>query len=495
MRRLRSRWDSQHGVAMVTVLLIGSALTVVTTAAAFVTIGEFRSGSDDRKALAALSYAEAGIDRMVNHLRTGLVTFNDMNSAGCSDPPLSLPDGNVGVGSYSVSLTVYDPVPSDQTQRFPIPPTGGACANRPESPHPGQDNDDRTFFVITSEGRHPAATRTIRQVIAMEPINLPVGIYANSIDISSAIHEFQTVSMVSETIITNRGTLGFVDNDPYYLISDFFPGVTGRALTDPVPAAAHAAGTIYLKQSRDAEFEDDTKNCAANNEHPGIPDAVASQSLWDSDSSGGSITDGCAGQVGWPSSSFFDQAQLADFATPNLSAQDHQVLKDAAKRYGVYCSFPGFGGTGTTGCVQQGIVKAAAYPAYIEDVAAGTPSFVVYLEFLAGSPDKTENDVREIFEVWGCNDDPDLNRSVVVIIRNGGINWTGAGGQKINGALIMDGNFRATGGFEFNGSLIVKGSLSINSSSQHFSVDDCWVKNFPGPFMRALPTQWSEIDR
>ena len=56
---------------MVTVILIGAALTSVTTIAAYSTIKDFQSGTDDRKAAEALSYAEAGVDRFVQYLRDG----------------------------------------------------------------------------------------------------------------------------------------------------------------------------------------------------------------------------------------------------------------------------------------------------------------------------------------------------------------------------------------------------------------------------------------
>lgn len=491
VRVLRDR----AGVAMITVLLIGAGLTVVTSTAAFVTIEEFRAGNDDRRALAALAYAEAGIDRMLSHIKSGLVTYDDLNSAGCSEAALELPIGNVGVGTYRVSLTVWDPGATDPANRFPIPPSSGACANRPTSPHPGQGGD-QTFFAITSVGRHPQATRNIRQIIALEPVGLPIGIYASAVDINSAKHEFQTVSMVSETTITNRKSISFIGDDPYYFIGDFFPGATGRDITEHVPAAAHAAGAgLFLKQGRDAEFETATKNCSANGTDGG---AVAHQSLWDSDGSTGSgpITSGCTGQVGYPSTSKFTTEQLASFATPELSEQDHQTLKEAAQRFGVYCTFQGASGTGGTSCIQQGTDKGTAgtYDTYIADtLASGTNNFVAYFEFRSGGA--TQNAIDKIFSVWACNPDPDLSKSIVVIVRNGGVNWTGGGGNQINGAVIVDGDFSATGGFTFNGTLIVGGVLRITSSSQHFGLDDCWVSNMPGPFFRAVPTAWSEIDR
>lgn len=498
MRRFFARFQDQTGVAMVTVLLIGAGLTVLTSTAAFVTIGEFKAGQNDRKAVAALAYAEAGIDRMVAYLKTGLVTYKDLNVAGCSEPALTLPTGEVQAGEYNVSLTVYDPNPTsgDPADRFPAPPSGGACATRPSSPHPGQ-GADQTFFVITSVGQHPAATRTVQQVIAMELIKLPVGIYAHGVNVQSARHPFFTVSLVSETEITHRRSISFIGDDPYYKVSDFFADATGRALDSPVPAAAHGASQNYLFQSRQREFESAPKNCAGNGNEGG---ANPAQSLWDSDGSAGSgeITSGCPGWASgaeWPHSSRFTPAQLEELAQPVLSEEDHRTLRDSARRHGVYCSFPGSGGTGATTCFRQDQLQGGAdFPTYINDVvASGTNNFIVYFDFRAGAP--TQNNINDRFSVWGCNDDPDLSRSVFVVVRNGGIDWRGSGGAQINGALITDGDFTAVGGFEINGSVIVGGRLNINSSSQKFSLSECWVESMPSAFFRTVPVRWAEIDR
>lgn len=494
---LMSRRQDQTGVALVTVLFVAAALTVISSTAAFVTISELRAGNNDRRALAALSYAEAGIDRFVSFIKSGQVTYKDLNVAGCSKPPLALPTGQVQVGTYSASLTVYDPNPpsGNPADRFPIAPNGGACATRPTNPNlPGQA--DQSFFVITSVGKHPAATRTVRQVIALELIDLPVGVYARSVNMQSSKHPFYTVSMMSETEITHRRSISFVGNDPFYRVEDFFTGATGRAMTAAVPAAAHAAVQNYLFQSRDPEFEFVTKQCAGNGNDSG---AIPSQSLWDSDGSAGSgpISSGCPGWAAgaeWPAESKFTAAQLQDLAPAKLSEQDHQTLRDAAQRYGVYCSLPGVGGTGLSTCYKQGVVQSGTdIVAYVETTSLSTNNFITYIDFRSGTA--LENNMTARFTVWGCNDNPDLSKSVVTVVRNGGVDWGGAGGNKVNGALIIDGDFAATGSFEFNGSIVAGGTLNIRSSSQKFGINECWVQNMPAAFFRSTPVQWAEVDR
>ena len=495
---------------MVTVLFVGAAMTVLASAAAFTTVREFRASTDDRKAAEAISIAEAGIDRMLVHLKSGLVTFKTLNMAGCGTvPALTLPTGTVGNGFYTVSLTVFaDPIkPPVETGADRFPPA--ACSSRPPNPNQGGTavGDDDTYYVITSTGRHPDAIRTLQQVVAMRPVRLPVGIYARDISVQSQNHPFPNISMVSETTILNRGNLSFRGDDSYYRVEDFFSGVNGLTATSPVPAAAHAAGYI---QTRNAvyEFASATKNCAANGTADG---AVAEQSLWDSDGSAGSgtIMSGCSVPGTYPHSSKFTSDQLSRFARPELSAEDHQVLKEAAKVYGVYCSFPGVppavGDIEGSYCIQENAHQGTQttpeltnYPTLIQDVSSRRNSFVTYVEYRGGNV--ANNNIGSPFTVWGCDDTtpntpPDTNQSVVAIVRNGGVNFTGAAGHMVNGAFIIDGDWRVIGGFRFNGTIISGGNVHFHSGSQNFTMDSCWVENMPGPFLQPVPSQWSEIDR
>lgn len=477
---------------MVTVLFIGAALTVVTSAAAFTTIQEFRAGSDDRKAAEALSYAEAGIDRFLTYLKSGLITYNQLNRAGCQDVPLALPAGTVGNGTFTADIRVYDPNASG-ANRFPIPPSSGACASRPTSPHPGQ-GDDRTWFIITSTGRHPDATRVVRQIVALEPIGLPIGIYGHAFA-PSAQPGYNTVSIVSETTYTDRLKTEMRGTDPYYKIGDFFSGVTGASLTDGVPAAIHAVGGILLQKSKDPEFGGaiGTKNCSANS------GPTPSQSLWDSDGSTGSgiITSGCSGAPGlYPNSSKFTQEQLENFAKPRLTAEDHQVLKEAAQSYGVYCTLKGTGGTGTDSCITAGTPGSSDYRTHVSTVLAVRRTFVVYIEFRSGAPTaRPGNEILNLPNIGPCSTDPAVHQSVVVIVKNGGVNWGGGAGGFFNGALITDGNYEGQGNFEFTGTLIIHGTVSAGSASATYQMTPCWVQNMPGPFFRTVPGHWSEVDR
>lgn len=493
--RGRSVGASERGVAMVTVLFIGAVMTAVTSVAAFSTIQEFRQGRDDRKASEALAYAEAGVDRFIKFIKTsGSINYNDLNSAGCGvNPPLSIPSGKIGNGLFTASLTVYNPFASNPVDRFPP----AACNNRPVTPHPGQGGD-LTYFVITSRGTHPDAARVIRQIISVEPIGLPVGLYARNF-ILKAHPAYNNVSMIAAGIITDRINDSFKGNDSYNLVSDLYPeGVVGRNLSDPAPAAAHAGEQILLKLSSTPEFTGSTlnpggyKNCLA--------DRTPGRSIWDTQgfccpNGAGPITSGCPSSSTDPTAPGYPKSSVFNYVQP--PPPPHEDYLEGARSSGIFCSFPGVGGSGATTCTSRGVPFTYSENSFVTAMTqlqlAGVRNFIVYVEYRSGTA--TQNNFSWDGSVWGCNPDRLLNRSVVVDIRNGGFSDIGAGGDKINGAIFAEGDFNTTGRMTFNGSIHIGGTASFGGSSELVTLDPCWVKNFPTTFLKVLPGHWSEVDR
>ena len=115
---------------------------------------------------------------------------------------------------------------------------------------------------------------------------------------------------------------------------------------------------------------------------------------------------------------------------------------------------------------------------------------MVYFDFLSG--DALSNSVKWQADVWGCNStNADLNRSAVIVSRRGGLEFQSA---KVNGAFIMDGELKYSGIPTLNGAIISQAGFRINGTA-NFTIDECWVKNMPGPFLTAAPTTWAEVDR
>jgi hypothetical protein len=483
---------SQRGVAMVTVIFVGAALLVVSSTAAFIAVREFRAGSDDRKATGSLAYAEAGVDRMIHYIRnSGAVTFGALRQSGCSNPPISIPATNIANGTFSVTAWVYEPDGATPVDKLATqhPRNNGtstfACSNVPATPRATM------HLALESTGESPTAKRVVQQVVEIEALGLPVGVSADSIE-ASGTPQTIGISMISDQKIIGREKIRFTGTDPYYTLGDFWPDgpfPTGIAPSTPIPSAAHAVQGIYEKSNgTDWEFRNGTTNCDAN--------GTGGQSLWDSDGVGnvtpqhGPITIGCSGQAGYPPHSYFSAADRARIAPDSLDEADHRALKQAAQAYGIYCRIPT---SGTATCSKQGV----SYPSRsvwqdgdVESLfAAGTLNFVAYFEFIGGSP--LSNRVKWKADVWGCSDNPAVNRSAVIVVRNGGMDLEN--GADVNGALLLDGEFKYAGSVFFNGTIVAE-KFDISGGST-FSLDPCWVRNMPGPFLSVTPTHWSELDR
>lgn len=460
---------------MITVLFVAAALTVVSSTAAFVTIQEFRAGSDDRKAAEALSYAEAGIDRMLLEMRRARWTWGHIRLAGCdATHPALVHSGTVGSkGKYVATLTTYDSAPGlASSQR--VPPSAGACTGRSSNPRVPQ------LFAVTSVGTHPAAKRVVRQVIRIQGSTLPIGVYANSVD-ATGNGGMLRISLVTKGDLTGREKIGFSGMDPYYVLNDFYPG-KGSA---PMPAAAHALGTISCiancSTGPNKKIEHPpSPNCNAN------PDGDTGQSLWDGDKNGTTVSSGCAGQSGFPPTAFFGAADLQRTTPqPNLTEQDYMNLRESAKTSGIYCYVDSctFGGVGRT---KPSVIQPG-------DVAGLPNTYVAYFDFPAGgSVTSAARTIKWKAEVAPCNDDPNLNKSLVLIVRNGSLSMQN--GAFINGAvLVPEGTLDSEGGYDIHGTIIA--DKFIVRGNAEFSLSECWINNMPAPLLDITPTRWSEIDR
>lgn len=483
---------------MVTVLFVGAGLTAVASAATFVTIQEFRAGSDDRRAAEALSMAESGIDRFLIELRTNKWTWGQIRQAGCvttenpTGAPLTL-NGDMGSGrTFSVKFTVFNPSAANPADRFPP----SACNTSPPRP-----TNPRTpsFFVVEATGVHPAATRIVRQTIEIGTLNLPIGIYADSV-VGGGSPGFNGISMISAGDVTDREKFGFTGTDPYYTLKDFWPGLSDQTRA---PAALHATGHVYVKnqvnENQQEHYPTKPLNCNVNRtvgNDPGAP----GQSQWDQSADGNTIPGAapepqtCVTWIGTPTgppptSLFTDTDRARVTPKPSLSDQDYITLRDAAKRTGLYCRFDSNGLP--AGCLRNGLPWTGflGLVNQVDITAVTEPNFIAYFEF-----DRVQtvaaNDIKWQASVEGCNPTP--GRSVVVIVRQGNLEI--GGNQFINGAIIVpEGDVRVVGNSTINGTIIAK--RFDNRGGAKYQLNDCWVNNMPGPFLSVVPQRWSEIDR
>ncbi len=482
-----NRVMNERGVAMVTVLFIAAVLTAVSTAGVYVTIQEFRATSDDRRGAQSLAFAEAGIDQVLVRLRNGSLGWGDIAAAGCTVstpdgtityPPITL-TGNVAgsAGTYEAVLTV-----------------SGACPATFPSPADGARE-----FAITSTGKQPAAQRVVRQVIQVRPLGLPIAIYAIERVDGNGTTIMDSISMITEGVISKRDQFGFSGTDPYYSLWDFYGG--SNSDTTKIPAAAHARGQItYGPASSLLEHRNGFEpNCEANKN--GTPE----QSLWDGSGTAqlDTLTRGCPGWVSpgapapatgtWPPTSKFDEEALERVAPrPNLSERDYQALRSAAKSNGIYCvpapsnqltcTYPG-------GSSTENMTFEDNNPIF----STVAKDFVFYVDFpTEGDPYGGSKTITWKRNVRPCSYDQAISRSVVIVIRNGSISMEG-GSYIVGAMLIPEGMVTNKGEFTLEGTIIAR-RLDVRGSAT-FKMTPCWVNNLPGPFLDTIPATWSEIDR
>lgn len=495
-----NRLMNESGVAMVTVLFIAAVLTAVSTAGVYVTIQELRATSDDRRGAQSLAFAEAGIDQILVRLRNGSLGWGDIAAAGCTVstpdgtityPPISL-SGNVAgsAGTYDAELTVYNRDAANPADR--LPPS--ACPSTFPSPAEGA-----RYFAITSTGSQPAAQRVVRQVIQIRPLGLPIAIYAIERVDGNGTTIMDSISMITEGVISKRDQFGFRGTDPYYSLWDFYGGSNSK--TTKIPAAAHARGQItYGPASSLLEHRPGFEaNCEANEK------GTVEQSLWDGSGTAelDQLTRGCAGWVSpgapapasgtWPPTAKFDEAALERVAPrPDLSERDYQALRSAAKSNGIYCvpapsskltcTYPG-------GSSTENMTFENNNPIF----STVPNDFVFYVDFpTEGDPFGGSKTITWKRSVQPCSYDQAISRSVVIVIRNGSISMEG-GSYIVGAMLIPEGMVTNKGEFTLEGTVIAQ-RLDVRGSAT-FKMTPCWVNNLPGPFLDTIPATWSEIDR
>lgn len=505
MRMPATRERAEAGVAMITVVLVGAVLSVVTTTAAFMSVRSLKATNDDAMSARALAAAEAGIDRLMVDLKRGGTSWALIQEAGCAQPPVSL-SGLLGPGDYDVHLTVFDPTqaPANRIPAFPW-----SAANDGVAPCAGRSPDPATpaLFAITSTGSQANGTRVVRQVIRASAgsTKLPMGIYADRIDANGS-PTMNGVSVFTRGDVVGREKIQFTGTDAYYKMSHVydqtaFPSFAwsgGLNWNSFVPAAIHATGTIYAKQSGKSREHPPSLNCAANVRGP------AAQSEWDGSSGGGPITTDCpsGSPPGFPPTSKFTETDLARVAqTRNLLEKDLQALKASAQASGIYCNMA----VATNNCTRlttSGVTSFTAAGNYLwqdADVAptlAAIRNLVVYIEYAPGT-NPVSNMVKWKATVkadgaTACNTNPALNRSMTLVIRHGSLDIHG--GAVINGAVIVpEGNFDSGGNMTVHGSILAK-DFRVRGTA-NFESSACYVGNIPSALIELQPVSWSEIDR
>ncbi|MDQ3957574.1 MAG: hypothetical protein M3273_04545 [Actinomycetota bacterium] len=482
---LLARLRDQRGVALITVLFIGAALTAVAATSSFVAVRELRSSTEDWSGSRAISYGEAGLQRFLNELKLGGFGMGAIIGAGCTMPPVALPQGLIGDGSYSAELTVYNP---DTTPKVPTwtgtPNFTGPCT--PGTPPFGREFSNTKvpqLYAISSTGASAQGRRTVRSVVTVSGSGLPVGVFVNSID-ANGNPDFDNISIFASGDIVGRDKIDIGGIDANYTINQVYGS---GSTTQNVPAAIHAVGAIYGKGGgKTGAIHPPNPNCSVGRGPQG-------QSMWDSSGTGGMVTAACTPAwtppPGWTGPAFPPTTRFTAellrvlsggrTAMPKLAESEYQALKATAKSSGLYCFIPK---TGTAQCTKGGQTHNGS----ITDISGTVlpAHFVAYYDYEPGSNNPNLS--------WGNEVSPCPTRSATVVVRNGGVTLRG-GGFMYGTILAPEGAVDAAGNYVVYGSVLAN-SMKLRGTAG-FALDTCAVNNQPATTLNVSPGRWSEVDR
>lgn len=506
------RVRDQRGVAMVTVLLVASVLTVTASAATVMTIREFNAGGDDRQSARALALAESGIDRMIVALKTN--DWEDVVLAGCdADHPEIVVEGSTADGIFEAAAS--------RAADLAACPVSGVPSPRAEQQ-----------LRILATGESGEATRRVEQMIDVVAGDLPVGIFAHRwVSASGNAGNLVNVSIITPGDVGPRDKIDAQGWDLWYSQRDIYG--TGPATTcdldagncnhsNSLPAAVHAGGLITCgtadrcnKTTGQAPKGQNTAHhspgqtevvdadLSDNVNKPNLvctADEVGSESMWDG--SGYVPTDPAYGTRGpttglscpgvthpaAPTSLFTADQARALQKTPALSDDEYATLRDAARTSGIYCTRSGNATTcrysdGTTvNLVSQGV-----------DFTKVAENYVIFADFepSGGEPGSLPTlSLQGNTALADCDGDP--GRTVSVIVRYGNAEFKG--GADVQGAVIAEvGRVTVGGTADINGTIIAK-EIEIQGD-RTIEMDMCTLNSLTFPLINVSAGAWREIDR
>jgi len=491
MKWLRPKRAGERGVAMVVVLLVGSVMTVVASTATFVTIQEFQAGGDDRQATRALAIAEAGVDRMMQAIGAVTWEWSHLMESGCpGGASLAELEGEVEGGEFHVEMRPIE----CPTGNIPLP-------------------FEEQRLAILSSGTTGEANRQVEQIIRVVAGGLPIGIFAYSkVSVNGNGNGlFENISLITPGDVSGRDQFQTEGYDVWLSQDDFYDnGVTTVCDTrepstcnpdDAMPAAVHAGGditcnaastcnsgnpkTAHVSPGTGTVGQEDL-NCTAN--------STTKTAAWDGSRNGGPIDDAwdCADpDVGKAPTSLFTASQAQSLAPqPQLTEDDYNALKDAAQSDGIYCEIV----AGKMRCTKRGTVLCTNCGTFSNADLSGLPdNYVIYGDFpvSAGLP-STLPQIKVNATLGTCDVDPDVSKSVVVIVKFGGLEL--AANQQLAGVVVAEeGLVDVGGGALVHGSIIAEELLFRGSSE--FLMDHCSLGNLTVPFIVVTAEGWRELDR
>jgi hypothetical protein len=427
LTRLGGRRDDD-GVAMLTVILAGAVISALAMVAATVSINNLRNAGRDRVAGGALGAAEAGVAEAVSYLSTATA-----GELACWPTCTTNPWGNLATPktiTYPDGRTakVYIRV----VQRF-LPPA--------------QKVATYTIHSTGTSGSGPG-TRVLEQTVVGKPVEIPIGVYANTINVSGTPQTYAE-SVFTKNCISGRNQMRFgTAVDPYF----------------GIPPSAHTVKWISEKNSSCSATESNNihRTSACNSTYP-----------YDQDAQGGPISSPCSAPL---NSSKFTQADLDTYGR-GLNQDELALLRTQAKSIGQYW-------TSSSGWVAP---DPNVYP-----------NAVMFFDVGPNETVTIQSELDAYFWDGATCDATTTPKSVIIVVNNSS---SGTGGMVLNSNSKLAGAiFVANGSLSFNGSVTWTGTIWADvierwNGSATAQLTPCFLENLPGGLMRITPTRFREVDR
>jgi hypothetical protein len=424
LAKLRGGHGADAGVAMMTVILAGAVLTALAMVASTISINNLRNTGRDRVAGGALGAAEAGLAEGVSYLSTATAgALNDpANPWGNPSSPMTVtyPDGRVAK-VYITVVQKFQP-PSQKLALYTIHSTG-------------------------TSGSGPG-TRVLEQTVTGKPAEIPIGVYANNINVSGTPQTYAE-SVFTKNCISGRNQMRFgTALDPYF----------------GIPPSAHSIKWISEKNSSCSATETNNihRSGVCNPTYP-----------YDQDALGGPITSPCSAPN---NTSKFTQADLDTYGR-GLNQDELALLRTQAKSIGQYWTSP-------TGWVPP---DPNVYPHAVMFFDVG-PNDTVTIQ----------SELDAYYWDGATCSDPATPKSIIIIVNNSS---SGSGGMVLNSNSKLAGAiFVQNGSLSFNGSVTWTGTIWADvierwNGSATAQLTPCFLQNLPGGLMRITPTRFREVDR
>jgi Tfp pilus assembly protein PilX len=451
-----------RGVAMLTVIMVAAVLMALGMAAVMVSTTNIRNAGRDRFATTAQGAAEAAVASAEAYLQTvSGMALACSPSCGATNP--------WGDSTTKKSLSF----PGGRTAKVWIE------VKQQYNPPTYKSAD----YVIHAVGKNSnaIATRTIDQEVSVQPLDFPFGVYVDNKINDQGTPSITNESVFSRTCIDSRNKIYFGGVDPFY----------------GIPAAAHSAQYITNANQSSCDTNlvheettdnkaihyDNTGGSAHNYCAPTTTGGTAVDTRYDQDALGGPFSqdtvDGttCSSAPNqYTSTSYFDNNILTNqfnFQPKGLTESQYAALKSVAQAQGTYYTS----------------ASSIVWP-----TASAIPNAVMYFDLSSGqSVNVGSGDVASyawVDEPGGtCNTQ---HPSIIIIVRGGDLTL-GSGVSTTGAIFVPEGQLTAAGSVNLVGTIFA--AYAKITGGANVSLNNCYIKNIPGPIMNVQPIRYHEVDR